>query len=176
MTTTAQPPQPRKSAFTDLGLKGTTESLSEEIRELYASDDVPWIIGYSGGKDSTATLQLIWMAIAGLPAERRTKTVHVISTDTLVENPVVAAWVTKSLEAMGRAAVEQGIPIKPHRLTPRVEESFWVNLIGRGYPAPRHKFRWCTGRLKNQPLNRSIPGADAHSQTRKVLGGQASYA
>lgn len=158
MTTTAQPPQPRKSAFTDLGLKGTTESLSEEIRELYASDDVPWIIGYSGGKDSTATLQLIWTAVAGLPAERRTKTIHVISTDTLVENPVVAAWVTRSLEAMGRAADAQGMPIKPHRLTPKVEESFWVNLIGRGYPAPRHKFRWCTERLKIKPSNRFILG------------------
>jgi DNA sulfur modification protein DndC len=146
----------RKSAFNELGLKGAIEALSEEIRELYASDDVPWIIGYSGGKDSTATLQLIWMALAGLPAEQRKKTVHVISTDTLVENPVVAAWVTRSLDAMGAAAAKQEIPIKPHRLTPRVEESFWVNLIGRGYPAPRHKFRWCTERLKIKPSNRFI--------------------
>ncbi len=146
----------RKSAFNELGLKGAIEALSEEIRELYVSDDVPWIIGYSGGKDSTATLQLIWMALAGLPAEQRKKTVHVISTDTLVENPVVAAWVTRSLDAMGAAAAKQEIPIKPHRLTPRVEESFWVNLIGRGYPAPRHKFRWCTERLKIKPSNRFI--------------------
>jgi DNA sulfur modification protein DndC len=146
----------RKSAFNELGLKGAIEALSEEIQELYASDDVPWIIGYSGGKDSTATLQLIWMAIAGLPVEQRKKTIHVISTDTLVENPVVAAWVTHSLEAMGEAAVKQQMPIKPDRLTPRVEESFWVNLIGRGYPAPRHKFRWCTERLKIKPSNRFI--------------------
>lgn len=146
----------RKSAFNELGLKGAIEALSEEIRELYVSDDVPWIIGYSGGKDSTATLQLIWMALAGLPAEQRKKTVHVISTDTLVENPVVAAWVTRSLEAMGAAAAKQAMPIKPDRLTPRVEESFWVNLIGRGYPAPRHKFRWCTERLKIKPSNRFI--------------------
>ena len=146
----------RKSAFNELGLKGAIEALSEEIRELYASDDVPWIIGYSGGKDSTATLQLIWTAVAGLPVEQRKKTIHVISTDTLVENPVVAAWVTHSLDAMGAAAAKQELPIKPHRLTPRVEESFWVNLIGRGYPAPRHKFRWCTERLKIKPSNRFI--------------------
>ena len=146
----------RKSAFNELGLKGAIEALSEEIRELYASDDVPWIIGYSGGKDSTATLQLIWTAVAGLPVEQRKKTIHVISTDTLVENPVVAAWVTHSLDAMGAAAAKQELPIMPHRLTPRVEESFWVNLIGRGYPAPRHKFRWCTERLKIKPSNRFI--------------------
>ncbi len=153
---TTQQATPRKSAFNELGLKGAIEALSEEIRELYASDDVPWIIGYSGGKDSTATLQLIWMAVAGLPVEQRKKTIHVISTDTLVENPVVAAWVTHSLEAMGAAAAKQEMPIKPHRLTPRVEESFWVNLVGRGYPAPRHKFRWCTERLKIKPSNRFI--------------------
>lgn len=146
----------RKSAFNEFGVKKTIGALSEEIQELYASDDVPWIIGYSGGKDSTATLQLIWMALTGLPPERRTKAVHIISTDTLVENPVVAAWVTRSLDAMGAAAVTQEMPIKPHRLTPRLEDSFWVNLIGRGYPAPRHKFRWCTERLKIKPSNRFI--------------------
>jgi DNA sulfur modification protein DndC len=161
----------RKSAFNELGLKGAIEALSEEIRELYASDDVPWIIGYSGGKDSTATLQLIWMALAGLPVEQRKKTVHVISTDTLVENPVVAAWVTRSLDAMGAAAAKQEIPIKPHRLTPRLEDSFWVNLIGRGYPAPRHKFRWCTERLKIKPSTRFILGVvKASGEAILVLG------
>ncbi len=69
------------------------EDLTSEIQELYCIDQIPWVIGYSGGKDSTATLQLIWNAIAALPAEKRTKTIHVITTDTLVENPIVSAWV-----------------------------------------------------------------------------------
>lgn len=149
-------PTVRKSAFTELGLPRTIALLTEEIRELYRADDVPWIIGYSGGKDSTATLQLVWLALSELPQEQRTKTVHVISTDTLVENPVVAAWVQKSLEVMGQKAQASQIPIRPHRLTPRVEDSFWVNLIGKGYPAPRHKFRWCTERLKIKPSNSFI--------------------
>ncbi len=123
---------------------------------MYLADEVPWIIGYSGGKDSTATLQLIWLALADLPAEKRKKTVHVISTDTLVENPIVAAWVQKSLEIMGQKAIEAGVPFMPHRLTPSVEDSYWVNLIGRGYPAPRNKFRWCTNRLKIKPSNAFI--------------------
>jgi len=152
-------PSPSKtSAFSEIGLKATVAALHEEIRELYTADDVPWIIGYSGGKDSTATLQLIWAAVSELPVEKRTKPIHVISTDTLVENPVVAAWVTRSLDSMGRAAREKSLPIQPHRLTPKVEESFWVNLIGKGYPAPRHKFRWCTERLKIKPSNRFILG------------------
>lgn len=149
-------PVKRYSAFTELGFKRTIEVLCEEIRELYLEDQVPWILGYSGGKDSTATLQLIWLALQALPGDQRAKPVHVISTDTLVENPVVASWVQRSLEIMSENAKAQGVPIKPHRLTPRVDDSFWVNLIGRGYPAPRHMFRWCTERMKIRPSNTFI--------------------
>lgn len=144
-------PTSANSAFKELGLKATLEDLKAEIRELYLADDVPWIIGYSGGKDSTAVVQLTWLAIAEIPAEQRRKTVHVISTDTLVENPVVAAWVNHSQDVMRQSANEQKVPFVPHRLTPTVEDSFWVNLIGKGYPAPRYKFRWCTARLKISP-------------------------
>jgi DNA sulfur modification protein DndC len=143
-------------AFNELGFNRTIQLLHEEIRSLYTANDVPWIIGYSGGKDSTATLQLVWAAIADLPLEQRRKIIYVISTDTLVENPVVAVWIAKSIDIMQSAADKQGVPFKPKLLRPRLEESFWVNLIGRGYPAPRHKFRWCTERLKIQPSNRFI--------------------
>ena len=44
------------------------EGLMETVRNLYLSDDIPWVIGYSGGKDSTATLQLVWLALQGLSA------------------------------------------------------------------------------------------------------------
>jgi DNA sulfur modification protein DndC len=146
------------SAFAEFGMAQTIELLSEEVRELYTTDDVPWVIGYSGGKDSTAIVQLIWNALLKLPPEQRKKPVHVISTDTLVENPVVAGWVTRSLEVMRVAAISQGLPLTPHRLTPTTQDSFWVNLIGKGYPAPRHKFRWCTERLKIKPSNAFING------------------
>jgi DNA sulfur modification protein DndC len=151
-TETKRPP----SAFEALGLKQTVAGLVEEIQSLYLADHVPWVVGYSGGKDSTACLQLVWMALAALPAEQRSKTVHVISTDTLVENPVVAAWVTRSLDTMKESAAQAGMPIQPHRLTPEVADTFWVNLIGKGYPAPRPKFRWCTERLKIRPSNAFI--------------------
>ncbi len=144
------------SAFAELGLPKTVELLCEEIRELYRADKVPWIIGYSGGKDSTATLQLVWMAVRDLPSEQLHKPIHVISTDTLVENPIVSSWVERSLRTMRLTAEQQGLPIQPKLLRPRTEESFWVNLIGKGYPAPRHKFRWCTERLKIKPSNRFI--------------------
>src|SRR5438874_6551525 len=109
------------SAFAALGLARTVQTLGNEIRALYLCDAVPWVVGYSGGKDSTAVLQLVWLALAGLEPEKRKKPVHVISTDTLVENPVVASWVGHSLEKMKLAAEKQQLPVEPHRLTPAVQ-------------------------------------------------------
>lgn len=147
------------------------DQIIQEIQEIYCSDPMPWIVGYSGGKDSTACLQLIWMAIARLPAEQRTKPIHVISTDTLVENPVIAAWVEASLLRIGISARQQGLEIYPHRLTPAMENRFWVNLIGKGYPAPRPKFRWCTDRLKISASTKFIQElSESNGEAILVLG------
>lgn len=132
------------------------DQLIQEIQELYCLDEVPWVVGYSGGKDSTAVLQLVWNAIASLPQEKRNKKIYVITTDTLVENPIVATWVNHSLEQIRIAARQQSLPIEPHLLTPELKYRFWVNLIGKGYPSPRQGFRWCTERLKIRPTNNFI--------------------
>ncbi|MDJ1173905.1 DNA phosphorothioation system sulfurtransferase DndC [Roseofilum capinflatum] len=132
------------------------ETLTLEIQELYLDNEIPFIVGLSGGKDSTATLQLVWNAIARLPEEKRTKLIYVITTDTLVENPIVSQWVRKSIELMKASAKKQRMPIEPHLLIPEISETYWVGLVGRGYPAPRHSFRWCTPRLKVHPSNHFI--------------------
>ena len=149
-------PSKRASAFTELGLNATIDALKKEIQDLYLADNTPWIVGYSGGKDSTATLQAVWLALQDLPETDRKKPVHIITTDTLVENPVVALWVLESLDRMSTQAGVCRLPIETHRLTPTLDETFWVNLLGRGYPAPRQQFRWCTERLKIRPSNRFI--------------------
>jgi DNA sulfur modification protein DndC len=132
------------------------EKLTKEIQELYCQDDVPFTVGWSGGKDSSCVLQIIWNAIAALPIKKRTKTIHVISNDTLVENPIVTAWVRNSLEKMKIAAQQQKMPIKPHLTYPDIKDTFWVCLMGKGYPAPRNRFRWCTDRLKIKPADTFI--------------------
>ncbi|ACL06475.1 sulfurtransferase DndC [Desulfatibacillum aliphaticivorans] len=144
------------SAFEELGFNSIIGQINEEIQSIYLADEIPWVIGYSGGKDSTAILQLVWHAIGLLPPQKRIKPIHVISTDTLVENPIVAQWVDSSLSKMRIAAKNQNLPIRPNKLRPRVEDTFWVHLIGRGYPSPRPWFRWCTDRLKIWPSNNFI--------------------
>jgi DNA sulfur modification protein DndC len=160
------------SAFGENGLKSAISNAKEHIKKLYLSDEIPWVIGYSGGKDSTAILQLIWYALIELKEEGKChKDVHVISTDTLVENPFVSMWVEKSLERMKETSDAQGIRIIPHRLTPAIKDRFWVNLIGKGYPAPRMKFRWCTDRLKISPSNTFIQNlANKNGEAILVLG------
>lgn len=140
--------------------KDKINGLKETIRNLYMADDIPWVIGYSGGKDSTATLQLVWLSLMELPKEKLKKVVHIINTDTLVESPVIEKWVERSLKMMNDASskidASVGSLFVTHRLTPENEQTYWVNFIGRGYPFPRKKLRWCTDRLKIQPVNNFV--------------------
>ena len=161
----------QSSVFADRGLKQTVGAHLDEVTELYLADEIPWVVGYSGGKDSTAALQLVWLALSKLSPKELNKPVYVISTDTLVENPIVAAWVTKSLDNINRSAKRQSLPISSHQLIPEIQNTFWVNLIGRGYAAPRPKFRWCTERLKIQPSTQFIRSVvQEHGEAILVLG------
>lgn len=128
-------------------------SLRERIKDAYTSDMRPWVIGYSGGKDSTCTLQLIWTALLELDRKQLRKPVFVLSSDTLVETPVIVNYIDNTLRNINSAAVEQDLPIQAKKVVPNIRDSFWVNLIGRGYPAPTQRFRWCTERLKINPAN-----------------------
>lgn len=131
-------------------------TLQDHIRAVYAADDRPWVIGYSGGKDSTCALQLIWGAVRALPEDERRKPIFVLSSDTLVETPVIVNYIDETLAAINTAAADQNMPISAQKVLPEISDSFWVNLIGRGYPAPSKRFRWCTERLKIDPANAFI--------------------
>jgi DNA sulfur modification protein DndC len=132
------------------------EIIIKEIQSLYLSNSIPFVIGYSGGKDSSAVVQLIWNAISKLSIEERHKKIYVMTTDTQVENPLVSTWVKQSLARMKNEAKMQQMPVEPYLLHPEIKDTFWTCLIGKGYPAPRQGFRWCTERLKITPTNHFI--------------------
>jgi DNA sulfur modification protein DndC len=151
------------------------QELTQEIQTLYLSDSIPWIVGISWGKDSSTILQLIWTAIESLPVEQRHKKVYVMTTDTLVENPIVSVWVTQSMKILKEAAQKKSMPFEPYLLHPEVKNSFWTCLMGKGYPAPRHGFRWCTERMKIKPVNQFIRDIlRVHGETIIVLGARKS--
>ena len=137
------------------------EGIISEIIDQYAYADQtirPWIIGFSGGKDSTVLLTLVWIALQRIrndqpyPFQLR-RPVYVVCNDTMVENPIIASYVDDVLAQIDTEAREQNLPIYVKKTTPKLEESFWINVIGKGYPVPNNSFRWCTDKLKIKPTS-----------------------
>ena len=129
---------------------------------MYAdTTDRPWIIGFSGGKDSTVLLTLVWLALRRIkdaivaPFQLR-RPVYVVCNDTMVENPIISNYVDDVLLQIEKKAREEDMPIFVRKTVPRLEDSFWVNVIGKGYPVPNTAFRWCTDKMKIKPTARFI--------------------
>lgn len=130
--------------------------IHEEIRKVYLGDNRPWILGFSGGKDSTCMVQLIWRALSELPPAQLHKKIFIISSDTLVESPKVVEQIRKTLDMMEKASKKTHLPVSTNLVHPVVEDTFWVCLLGKGFPAPSNLFRWCTERLKIRNADRFI--------------------
>ncbi len=138
-------------------LEAKLDAVRADIREEYLQPhETPWIIGFSGGKDSSLVLQLVIETILDLAPSQRHRSVHVVSNDTLVEAPVVADHVDRVLERISKGVEALRLPITVVKTMPKADQTFWVNLIGRGYPSPSRTFRWCTDRMKIQPTSNYI--------------------
>jgi DNA sulfur modification protein DndC len=157
-------------------IKDISSLIINEIKSQYLEDQTPWIIGFSGGKDSTAVLQLIFYALAELPPKQRHKEVHVLSNDTLVENPNVVRFLDTQLQVIeekGKGELFKHNPdlFQVAKVTPKLEDTFWLNLIGKGYPSPNRWFRWCTERMKINPTSDYIlRQVSEHGKAIIVLG------
>jgi len=128
-----------------------------DLRQEYEQEHAtPWIIGFSGGKDSTLLAQLVFEMLLDLPPSARRRPVHLVANDTLVESPVLARHLDAVLARIAAAVGPQRLPVTVAKTTPQADQTFWVNLIGRGYPSPSRIFRWCTDRMKIQPTTSYI--------------------
>ncbi len=144
---------------------------TELIKKQYLSDERPWVVGYSGGKDSTTVVQLIWNALLDMSDDQRKKPVYIVSVDTLVDNPMIVEYLDDNLNRMKESALKSKLPIEVHKLYPKPNERFWATLIGKGYPAPTQGFRWCTDRLKIKPTNEFIKNkVNEYGEVIVVLG------
>lgn len=153
----------------------------EDIKEQYLEEDnnIPWIIGFSGGKDSTTVLTLVWRALLLVREERGQKAlsrqVFVVNNDTLVENPIITDYIVEVLDCIKKGASEQNLPIRVEITLPKLEDSFWINFLGKGYPVPNNQFRWCTERLKIKPTSQFIlDKVDAMGEAIVLIGTRLS--
>jgi DNA sulfur modification protein DndC len=131
----------------------TYQDIKTSLRQLYLDDERPWLVGFSGGKDSTMLASLVFDAVLSVPPDKRAKPISVVCTDTRVEIPAIVEMVEGTLDKMRKCSEQHGLGIDVNLLKPPSEQSFWVNLIGRGYPPPNRTFRWCTQRMKIDPVN-----------------------
>ena len=128
------------------------EDVIEEMSLVYQHDKRPWMIGFSGGKDSTLLCCLVMEMLKRLPKDKITKTVYIVSSDTMVENPIVRDYMHRMNSMIN--ATGEALSVKAEIIYPSVKESFWSKIIGLGYLTPEPPgFRWCTERLKIKPMN-----------------------
>jgi len=138
---------------------------------LSGAQHYPWIVGFSGGKDSSLVAHAVFEALQAIPPSARTRPVHIVSNDTLVESPFVMAHLNKVTVQIEQAANDMGLPIVVRRTRPDLDKTFWVLLIGKGYPSPNSQMRWCTDRLKIQPTSTYIrENISNHGAAIVVLG------
>jgi len=154
------------------------DTIINELIDQYLEEDRynrPWIIGFSGGKDSTALLTLVWLALQKLKGDNSNFTfkrpVYVICNDTMVENPVIEEYVEVVLNTIHNAAKEQNLPITVKKTTPKLEDTFWCCVIGKGYPVPNNSFRFCTEKMKIKPTSQFITSqVDVNGEAIILLG------
>lgn len=131
------------------------EDIIEEMTYVYKHDDRPWLIGYSGGKDSSMLVSLVVDMVMRLPENKRTKKIFIVTSDTGVENPIVKRYMHLSSAKINEFSSKYNANIKADIIYPDIAQSFWSLVIGLGYPTPEPPgFRWCTERLKILPMNR----------------------
>ncbi|MET0012000.1 phosphoadenosine phosphosulfate reductase family protein [Dehalococcoides mccartyi] len=120
------------------------------IQREYLKDDLPWSLAFSGGKDSSALLKLVYVALQNIG--KKLKPVTVVYCDTGVEIPIIRSFVIETLHSLQIEAEKNEIPIKTKIVTPSIEDKFFSKVIGRGYPSPTYQFRWCTDVLRIKPI------------------------
>lgn len=140
---------------TERPIEDRWQDIIRHVKDEYLSSaqNYPWIVGFSGGKDSTVVAHAVFEALLAIPPSQRTRPVHIVSNDTLVESPFVMAHLDEVSAEIQHAVDGLGLPITVARTRPDLDKTFWVLLIGKGYPSPNSQMRWCTDRLKIQPTS-----------------------
>lgn len=150
------------------------QETKKALKESYLADGRPWVVAFSGGKDSTLVLHLVYEILVEL-GQKATKPVYVISSDTQVEAPNIVDYVRKVMSAISLDAQTRGIPLTCQMVKPDIKETFWTKIIGRGYPPPTRWFRWCTTNMKIKPSRRAIESITAkHGSVILLLGSRTA--
>ena len=154
-------------------LKQKIRTVKDRLKEEFLADNRPWVVTFSGGKDSTTVLHLVIEMLLEMKKEQKvqTKQVYVVSSDTGVEMPLIEDYVGNKLQQIEEFAKKAKLNISINLLKPKVTDSFWTLLLGKGYPAPNQTFRWCTDRMKIRPATHFLKSlSDKNESILMLLG------
>jgi DNA sulfur modification protein DndC len=108
-----------------------------------------WAIAWSGGKDSTALITVIITLINSGQIKQPEK-MKIFLADTRME--LVPLWYS----AMKVKAKLESMGIDVEVVVGEIDNRFWVYMLGYGVPPPSNTFRWCTPKLKIDPIEKSM--------------------
>lgn len=128
------------------------EKVFELIHKVRA---FPFVIAYSGGKDSSVTLDIVarYADKYGLEAP-----IYVVYNETWLDPPPVRKWVYSHLEAVKRWAKQTGRDFKIIITTPPPGKDFFTLVLEKGYALPviRWHAPWCNKEMKTRPTGRLL--------------------
>lgn len=151
-------------------------AIKNRLREEFLADARPWVVTFSGGKDSTTVLHLVVDMLLEMKTEGiiQSKKVYIVSSDTGVEMPLIEDYAGNKLDQIRNFAKKENLDIHVEKLTPKVTESFWTLLLGKGYPSPNQTFRWCTDRMKIRPATYFLKSLSDQNESILMLLGVRS--
>lgn len=158
-----------------MNIEQRIEETKQLLKEQYLADDRPWVVTFSGGKDSSTVLHLTVEVLQELKQENKdTKIVYIVSSDTKVEMPLIDKYFFKKLEEIKKFIIKNQLNMKVAVVSPESKDSYWSLLLGRGYPSPNQSFRWCTDRLKIKPATKFLTTLSTNNKSILMLLGVRS--
>lgn len=108
-----------------------------------------WALAYSGGKDSSALATFVpWAIRTGrIPAP---ESLTILYADTRMELPPLQQT------AMDLMSILRTMGFKAQVVLPEMDDRFYVYVLGLGVPPPSNTFRWCTPRIKIEPMHAAL--------------------
>jgi len=128
------------------------------LEKYYLEDDRPLCVAYSGGKDSSALVYLVCAMMEDLKKREieLKNPIYIINSNTLAELPPLLKHLEDSLNSIRAYAKKHKLPLVVEEVFPETKDTLNVQLIGVGMPPPSNTFRWCTDKLKVNPIDKKI--------------------
>ena len=147
-----------KCRMTMIPIKIKVSNAIEILKQFYLKDPRSLCVAFSGGKDSTALVYLVCEMLHNLQNndQKLSKKVYIINSNTLAELPPLLKHLEDSLNSIRTYAKENDLPLIVKEVFPENKDTLNVQLMGVGMPPPSNSFRWCTDKLKVNPIDKEI--------------------